>query len=76
LRPSNITGALSVFFRLLLSEDLQDGADYGGIVVRSPFTLRVAEEKGAYTLPPRLASRHRGRGRPRKSAKRADAAAS
>jgi len=56
---------------LLLSEDLQDGADYGGIVVRSPFTLRVAEEKGAYTLPPRIASRHRGRGRPRTQPPRA-----
>jgi predicted nucleic acid-binding protein len=52
---------------LLLSEDLQDGADYGGVIVRSPFTLRIAEEGGAYTLPPRLASRHRGRGRPRRN---------
>lgn len=50
---------------LLLSEDLQDRADYGGVIVRSPFTLRVAEEAGAYSLPPRLPSRHRGRGRPR-----------
>jgi len=52
---------------LLLSEDLQDGADYGGVIVRSPFTLRIAEEAGAYTLPPRPASRHRGRGRPRRN---------
>jgi predicted nucleic acid-binding protein len=52
---------------LLLTEDLQDGADYGGVIVRSPFTLGVAEEAGAYTLPPRVASRHRGRGRPRKN---------
>jgi predicted nucleic acid-binding protein len=50
---------------LLLSEDLQDGADYAGVIVRSPFTLRIAEEASAYTLPPRLPSRHRGRGRPR-----------
>jgi predicted nucleic acid-binding protein len=50
---------------LLLSENLQDGADYGGVVVRSPFTLRIAEESGAYSLPPRQVSRHRGRGRPR-----------
>ena len=56
---------------LLLSEDLQDGAEYGGIVVRSPFTLRVAEERAAYSLPPRVDSRHRGRGRPRKHAKQA-----
>jgi len=52
---------------LLLTEDLQDGANYDGIIVRSPFTLRVAEEAGAYTLPMRVASRHRGRGRPRKN---------
>ena len=52
---------------LLLSEDLQDGADYGGVIVRSPFTLRIAEESGAYSLPPRMASRHRGRGRPRRN---------
>lgn len=51
---------------LLLSEDLQDGAEYGGLVVRSPFTLRIAEESAAYTVPPSQASRHRGRGRPRR----------
>jgi len=51
---------------LLLSEDLQDGADYGGVVVRSPFKLRIAEESAAYSLPPRQVSRHRGRGRPRR----------
>ena len=51
---------------LLLSEDLQDGADYGGVIVRSPFTLRIAEESGAYSIPPSLMSRHRGRGRPRR----------
>ena len=50
---------------LVLSEGLSDGAEYDGIVVRSPFTLRVAEERGAYTLPARAASRHRSRGRPR-----------
>jgi predicted nucleic acid-binding protein len=56
---------------LLLSEDLQDGADYDGVIVRSPFTLRIAEESGAYSLPPRPASRHRGRGRPRRSSSHA-----
>jgi predicted nucleic acid-binding protein len=50
---------------LVLSEGLQDGAEYAGIVVRSPFTLRVSEERGAYRLPARAPSRHRGRGRPR-----------
>jgi len=48
---------------LLLSEDMQDGADYGGVRVRSPFTLGVAEERSAYTVLPGLPSRHRGRGR-------------
>jgi predicted nucleic acid-binding protein len=51
---------------LLLSEDLQDGADYGGVIVRSPFTLRIAEESRAYSVVPKQMSRHRGRGRPRK----------
>jgi predicted nucleic acid-binding protein len=58
---------------LLLSEDLQDGADYGGVVVRSPFTLRIAEESAAYAAPPRPVSRHRGRGRPRRHASPAGA---
>jgi predicted nucleic acid-binding protein len=52
---------------LLLSEDLEDGADYSGVIVRSPFTLRIAEEAGAYAVPPRPTSRHRGRGRPRRN---------
>lgn len=59
---------------LLLSEDLQDGADYAGVIVRNPFTLRIAEETGAYTLPTRMISRHRGRGRPRRSSTRATSA--
>ena len=54
---------------LLLTEDLQDGADYGGVIVRNPFALGVAEEHTAYAPVQKLASRHRGRGRPRKSAK-------
>ena len=56
---------------LLLTEDLQDKADYGGVIVRNPFQLGVAEEAGAYSVPQRLASRHRGRGRPRKHSKQA-----
>jgi predicted nucleic acid-binding protein len=51
---------------LLLSAGLQDGAEYGGVIVRSPLTLRIAEEAGAYSMPPRPMSRHRGRGRPRR----------
>jgi len=52
---------------LLLTEDLQDGADYSGLSVRNPFNLGVADERSAYTSLPKLASRHRGRGRPRKN---------
>jgi predicted nucleic acid-binding protein len=56
---------------LLLTEDLQDKANYGGVVVRNPFELGVADEAGAYSIAPRLASRHRGRGRPRTRPQRA-----
>jgi predicted nucleic acid-binding protein len=52
---------------LLLSEDMQDGAEYGGVIVRNPFILRVSEEHTAYTPVPALPSRHRGRGRPRRN---------
>jgi predicted nucleic acid-binding protein len=50
---------------LLLTEQLPDGAEYGGVIVRSPFTLKIQEEASAYTVPARAAARHRGRGRPR-----------
>jgi predicted nucleic acid-binding protein len=52
---------------LLLTEDLQDGAVYGGVTVRSPFTLDVREPAPAYTVAPLPNPRHRGRGRPRKA---------
>ena len=51
---------------LLLSEDLQDGAIYGGVTVRSPFTLSLGEEAAAYAAAPAAATRHRPRGRPRR----------
>jgi len=51
---------------LLLTEDLQDGAEYGGVTVRNPFTFGVAEEHEVYKSAPMIPSRHRGRGRPRK----------
>lgn len=51
---------------ILLTEDLQDGAVYGGVTVRSPFTLDVSEPLPAYALAPAIAPRHRGRGRPRR----------
>ena len=53
---------------VLLTEDLQDGATYGGVTVRSPFTLAVSETASMYSAAPALASRHRPRGRPRKEA--------
>jgi predicted nucleic acid-binding protein len=52
---------------LLLTEDLQDGAVFGAVTVRSPFTLAVGEPVAAYALP-RAVPRHRPRGRPRRAA--------
>ena len=51
---------------LLLTEDLQDGAQYGGVTVHSPFAHDVREPIPAYAVAPPIRSRHRGRGRPRK----------
>jgi hypothetical protein len=51
---------------LLLTEDLQDGAQYGGVTVHSPFTHDVREPVPAYAVAPPVRPRHRGRGRPRK----------
>jgi predicted nucleic acid-binding protein len=62
-----VAAAQSQECALLLSEDLQDGADFSGLVVRDPFSLGVSDEAGAYTPLPKLASRHRGRGRPRRN---------
>jgi predicted nucleic acid-binding protein len=50
---------------LLLSEDLQDGAAFGAVTVRSPFKLSVDEPRAVYEVPA-VASRHPPRGRPRK----------
>lgn len=52
---------------LLLSEDLQDGAAFGSVTVRSPFTLEVQEAVASYTVAPLAASRHRPRGRPKRA---------
>lgn len=49
---------------LLLTEDLQDGAVYGGVAVRSPFKLAIGEAAAAYRVPPAAVTRHRGPGRP------------
>ncbi len=61
---------------VLLTEDLQDGANYGGVIARNPFTLGVAEQSVAYTSSPKIVSRHRGRGRPRGRSNREAAATS
>jgi len=53
---------------LLLTEDLQDGMAFGGVTVRSPFTLEVRDAAATYAVRPRLASPHRPRGRPRRAA--------
>lgn len=50
---------------LLLTEDLQDGAVFGGVAVRSPFTLAAEELPAGYVLAPTARSRHRPRGRPK-----------
>lgn len=52
---------------VLLTEDLQDGARFGSVVVRSPFTFRVEEATPDYGGPLRR-TRHPPRGRPRKTA--------
>lgn len=53
---------------VLLTEDLHDGAAFGSLVVRSPFTLAVEQPAAAYEVRPALASLHRPRGRPRRTA--------
>jgi len=53
---------------LLLTEDLQDGAAFGPVTVRSPFTLQVSEASAAYAVERRTRSLHRPRGRPKRAA--------
>ena len=48
---------------LLLSEDFQDGADYGAVTVRSPFTLALEEPRAVYDIASTV-QRHPARGRP------------
>jgi predicted nucleic acid-binding protein len=52
---------------LLLSEDFQDGASFGSVTVRSPFTLKISEAAAEYQASP-ARYRHPPRGRPRKIA--------
>jgi predicted nucleic acid-binding protein len=49
---------------LLLTEDLQDRAIYGGVTIRNPFTLGVSEAAAQYTVTPVSNRRYRPRGRP------------
>lgn len=51
---------------LLLSEDFQDGARFGSVVVRSPFALSISDAAARYVATP-TRSRHPPRGRPRNS---------
>lgn len=51
---------------LLLTEDLQDGMNFDGVVVCDPFVTKVAETSVDYVPPP--LARHRKRGRPRRAA--------
>ena len=50
---------------VLLTEDLPDGAAFGSVTVRSPFTLAVEELRADYAVAS-TAQRHPPRGRPRK----------
>lgn len=52
---------------ILLSEDLQEGANYGGVIIRNPFTLGIAEAAAEYSSIPTATHRYRGRGRPRRT---------
>jgi hypothetical protein len=61
-----VAAAQALGCALLLTEDLQDGAYYDGVVARNPFLLGVSEEHEAYAPAPKLTSRYRGRGRPRR----------
>jgi len=51
---------------ILLTEDLPDGAVYGDVTVRSPFTLDAREPAAIYAARPAASSRHRPRGRPKR----------
>lgn len=51
---------------VLLTEDLQEHAVYGGVTVRNPFTCSVSEDFSHYVVE-RAAARHPRRGRPRRA---------
>lgn len=63
---SLIVGAAQAqFCTVLLSEDMQDRAVYGGVTVRNPFTLGVSQAATEYAAPPATARPYRPRGRPK-----------
>jgi predicted nucleic acid-binding protein len=62
-----VAAAQSQGCALLLSEDFQDGMKLGGLTVRNPFTLAAGEAASAYAAGPVAVSRHRPRGRPKRS---------
>jgi hypothetical protein len=53
--------------RLLLTEDLQDRAVYGGVTVRNPFALGVSEDLSAYAVERAPVLAHPRRGRPKRA---------
>jgi predicted nucleic acid-binding protein len=53
---------------LLLTEDLQDGASFGSVTARSPFTLETREAAALYAVERRSRVLHRARGRPKRAA--------
>lgn len=55
---------------LLLTEDLQDGMVFDAVTVRNPFKMGVSEERAGYGAQVPVVSRHRPRGRPRRTAVR------
>lgn len=54
--------------KVLLSEDFQDGMAFGQVIVRNPFAVRVEERGDDHRVPFVPRPRHRGRGRPTRSA--------
>lgn len=52
---------------VLLTEDLQDHAVYGGVTVRNPFTLAVSDIPALYGGAPQVTPRYRSRGRPKRA---------
>jgi predicted nucleic acid-binding protein len=50
---------------VLLSEDMQDGAVYGDVTVRSPFGLAAQEEVAIYSVRAASPRAHPARGRPK-----------